>query len=303
MILETIEQPKMMEVYVKQAWHMLFCYGMAYEEDERGSNRMLLAIVSGSDSAIQSARAVADIGVRGGIRFGYGTKGIRDYEFTREYLLDSEKGKYEKFPMTLSNSRKALVLAHEELRTRYILSFDENPAHDIAQVLGAAPYGLHICKEWEDVVYSELVRKGLITQVDLYYDTSLFDGVHLFKNNMTEEDADQFISQLVTEGKIQFTQEGDGRAIEHIDNLTMYLQDFNSVHIEKVSQSNKPTYDASVDPVFERFEQYPRPLFPVQAHNATAIAKRLKHLNKSTILQGEMRCDTFTTEKVVLINS
>jgi len=32
--LENDDNPKMLEIYVNQAWHQVFCYAMAYEEAE-----------------------------------------------------------------------------------------------------------------------------------------------------------------------------------------------------------------------------------------------------------------------------
>lgn len=64
MLLETIEQPKMLDVYVSQAWHSVFCYACAYGklEGNRQDKKLLLAIVTGADSANQSVRSIVDVG-------------------------------------------------------------------------------------------------------------------------------------------------------------------------------------------------------------------------------------------------
>src|SRR5690606_1192197 len=53
------------------------------------------------------------------------------------------------------------------------------------------------------------------------------------------------------------------------------------------SNEIKPTHDPMSDEAYPYFDEYERPLFPVQAHVATAIAKRLKE-QKALLLQGEM---------------
>jgi len=311
MKIETLENPKMLDIYVKQAWHSVFCYACAHEEvpnNRYNDKKLLLAIVSGADSAIQSFRAVVDIGTHGGVRFGYGEKGERDYSFINEYELFTEKGMYEKFPMTITNSRKGLVIVHEDvlMNGKYFLSFEENPAQDVAKFLGGAPFGLHILPEWADTVYEELLKQDLLREKDFYKDPSLFDvnegnGLHLYEVNMNEEDADNFVSSLIKDGKIRFAREGTGENIKKVEDLAQYALRYNESLIEKLSEEVSPEHDASIMQIHPRFDSYPRQLFPVQGHASTACAKHLEN-HKAVLIQGEMRCDTFTTEKVVLIN-
>ena len=89
---ETEDNPKMLQVYLKDE---VFCYVMACENEGKHDEKLLFAIVSGSDSALQSMKAAIDIGTRGGISFGYGEKGDTDYQFKREKTLAAEKGKYQ----------------------------------------------------------------------------------------------------------------------------------------------------------------------------------------------------------------
>lgn len=296
MLLETIEQPKMLDVYVSQAWHSVFCYACAYEELEwdRQDKKLLLAIVTGADSAIQSVRSIVDLGTQGGVRFGYGLKEERDYRFVSELQLFTEKGRYEKFPMSLTSSRKGLVIVHEDVLSggKYFLSFEQNPAQDIASFLGGSPFGLRIEPEWAEVVYEELIKRDLLREKEIYLDEHLFNaeegnGLHLFEVKMTEEDGDQFISTLLKEGKIRFSKEGTGEKLKGIETLAQYALEFNEALIEKLSNEVQPLHDASVQPTHPKFETYARPLFPVQAHASTAIAKHLQK-KKSVILQGEM---------------
>ncbi|MGB6407086.1 MAG: hypothetical protein WBF39_06385, partial [Planococcus donghaensis] len=54
--LESDENPKLLEIYVNQAWHQVFCYALAFEKVEGygREDKILFTIVSGSDSALQS---------------------------------------------------------------------------------------------------------------------------------------------------------------------------------------------------------------------------------------------------------
>lgn len=92
---ETEDKPKMLQVYLKDAYHEVFCYGLAFEEEGRYKDKLLFTIISGSDSALQSMKGAIDLGVRSGINFGYGEKGTTDYRFHHETSLEAEKGQYE----------------------------------------------------------------------------------------------------------------------------------------------------------------------------------------------------------------
>ena len=279
----------MFEVYLNQAWHQVFCYALAYEDTNRHEDKLLMVIVSGSDSALQSIKGAIDIGSHG-LKFGYGEKELTGYRFFPEKTLFAEKGKYEKFPMTLNRNRKAIAIVHEDIlnNSKYVLSFDGNPAEDIAQLLGGSQYGLHILPDWRETVLSELIRQGYLLEHDLYFDKNLFpSGLKLYSIDLTEEAADQFIERLLAEKKIVFPKEGDGSEVEKIEDLTSYLLQYNGTMVEKLSEKVKPTHNPLEEESLSHFKRYPRELFPVQAHAATAVAKRLKK-QKSVILQGEM---------------
>lgn len=287
---ETDENPKMLQVYLKEAWHEVFCYGLGLESKERGNDKLLFTIVSGSDSALQSLKGAIDVGSHGGITFGYGEKGTTDYLFHREKSLSAEKGKYEKIPMTLSRTRKAIAIIHESIlnNSEYVLSFGENPAKDIAQLLGGSQYGLHILPEWEQVVLDELIRCKHLVENELYVDTRLFpNGLHLYSINLTEEEADLFIERMLRDGLISFPKQGTGEALEGTDDLTSYLLNYNEAMVQKLSETVTPTHNPLEHDTLTHLDSYPRELFPVQAHTATAVAKRLK-MQKAAIIQGEM---------------
>lgn len=287
---ETEDNPKMLQVLMKDAYHEVFCYGLATEDEGRYEEKILFAIISGSDSALQSMKASIDIGSRGAIRFGYGEKGTTDYIFHREKILGAEKGKYQKFPMTLSRTRKALAIVHESIlnNSEYVLSFGGNPANDVAQLLGGSQYGLHILPEWEETVLEELIRCEHLVEHDLYHDINLFpDGLHLFSVNLTEEQADLFIERLLTEGKIVFPKAGTGEVVEQTEDLTSYLLNYNEAMVQKLSETVTPTHNPLEHEVIDQLSTYPRELFPVQAHSATAVAKRLNSQD-AIIIQGEM---------------
>ncbi|MEK5149087.1 DEAD/DEAH box helicase [Psychrobacillus sp. FSL K6-4615] len=287
---ETEDNPKMLQVRLKDAWHEVFCYALAYEKTERQYDKLLVTIVSGSDSALQSIKGAIDVGSQGGISMGYGKKGTTDFIFHREKSLGCEKGKYEKFAMTLSRTRKAIAIVHESVlnNSDYVLSFQGNPAKDIAQLLGGAQYGLHILPEWEEIVLSELIRCEHLVEHELYADKELFpNGLSLFSINLTEEQADLFIERLLQEGQISFPKDGSGESLEAIDDLTSYLLEHNEGMVKKLSETVTPSHNPLEHDSLEHFNSYPRELFPVQGHTATAVSKRLLS-QKSVIIQGEM---------------
>jgi len=92
---ETEENPKMLQVYLKDAYHEVFCYGLAFKNEGNYKDKLLFTIISGSDSALQSMKAAIDVGTKGGISFGHGKKSMTDYRFHREKPLETEKGQYE----------------------------------------------------------------------------------------------------------------------------------------------------------------------------------------------------------------
>lgn len=287
---ETEEQPKLFQVYLNQAWHEVFCYAMAFEPTGRYEDKLLFAIVSGSDSALQSIRGAIDIGSSGGLKFGYGTKELTQYRFHSEKSLAAERGKYEKFPMTLNRNRKALAIVHEDVlnNSKYVLSFDSNPAKDIAQLLGGSQYGLHILPEWQQTVLDELIHARHLLKHEIYKDEELFpEGLFLYSIDLTEEQADLFIERLLQSGKLRFPVNGDGSQVEGTEDLTSYLLNYNEAMVQKLSETVTPTHNPIEHGILERFKSYPRELFPVQAHAATAVAKRLQQ-QKAVIIQGEM---------------
>ncbi len=287
---ESEENPKMFQVYLKQAWHEVFCYAMAFEKSKRYEDKLLFTIVSGSDSALQSIRGAIDIGSNGGLKFGYGEKELTGYRFRSEHALAAEKGKYEKFPMTLNKNRKAIAIVHEDVlnNSKYVLSFDSNPAKDIARLLGGSSYGLHILPEWEDTILAELIKERFLVKHELFKDESLFpDGLNLYSIELTEEQADLFIERLLKEKLISFPKEGTGESLDDVNDLTSYLLNYNEAMVEKLSETVTPTHNPIHHDTLQHFDSYPRELFPVQAHTATAVAKRLRQ-QKAVIIQGEM---------------
>ncbi|MCM3358108.1 DEAD/DEAH box helicase [Psychrobacillus sp. MER TA 171] len=287
---ETEDNPKMLQVFLKEAYHEVLCYGLASLEGNKGQGeKLLFTIISGSDSALQSIKASIDIGSRG-ISFGNGEKTNTNYLFKREKYLFSEKGKYEMYPMTLSRTRKALAIVHESIlnNSGYVLSIGGNPANDIAQLLGGSQFGLHILPEWKETVLHELIQSKHLIKHEIYYDGELFqEGVDLFSLDLTEEAADQFIERLLIEKKIVFPRQGDGKKVEETEELTTYLLNYNEAMVKKLSESVTPTHNPLEHNSLEHFSSFPRELFPVQGHSSTAVVKRLKE-QKAVIIQGEM---------------
>ncbi|QAS54858.1 DEAD/DEAH box helicase [Halobacillus litoralis] len=288
---ENQDNPKMMEVYLEQTWQDAFCYALAVEEPEENwmNPKVLVAILSGNDATLQSMKASIDIGSES-LYFGTGKKTMTDYKFHRDFQVAADKGKYTKFPITINQNRKALAIVHEKILVdkEYVMSFDGDPAEDIRQVLGSGSYGLHILSEWKDIVYSELIKRNYVEEIDFYYDEGIFpQGFTILKLNLTEEAADDLISELIKDNKLIFPDNGSGEALEEVTDLTPYMGDYINDMIGKVSEQLEPTQDPLKDDSFHYFDEYKRPLFPVQSHVSTAVSKRLKE-QKSFIVQGEM---------------
>lgn len=283
--------PKMLEVYLEQAWQTSFCFGFACEDvnNKDNSSKILLAIIAGNDSTLQATKAAMDIG-SSGFRFGHGKKTLSNYEFESEFRAFAEKGCYERFPITINQNRKAMVIVHEKLLSNeeYVLSFDGDPAQDIATLLGGGKYGLHILNDWKTIVYTELMSRNHIEEVDLYYDKNLFPkGLSLLKINLEEEQADEIISELIKTGQLKFPSEGTGDDLKDVDSLADYMMAYSNAMIEQLTKEVTPTHDPIKDKPLDYFDSYSRTLFPVQSHVATAIAKRFLK-QKAVIIQGEM---------------
>ncbi|MFJ6414476.1 helicase-related protein [Terribacillus saccharophilus] len=288
LVSESTDSPKMIEIYLDQAWQDAYCYSLAVEETESQA-RLLFAIISGSDSTLQAMKAAVDIGSNG-LYFGHGVKGLSQFSFEKEFQFCSDKGKYEKFPITLSNGTKALAIVHDKVLSNeeYILSFGDEPAEDLRQILGGGQYGLHILPEWKDCVYQELILHDYLERTDFYKDPGLFqEGFTLLRLRIVEHEADALISKLIKAGKLQFPQHGKGENLHEVVDLNSYMTNYVDDMIEKISAQVLPTHNPMIDKVSEHFSSYKRELFPVQAHVSTAIAKRLKH-EDNFIIQGEM---------------
>ncbi|MCU1808293.1 DEAD/DEAH box helicase [Cytobacillus firmus] len=294
-VIETDENPKMIEIYLEQAWQSAFCYALAVEEPkhEWQGAKLLMTIIAGNDSTLQAMKAAVDTG-SGGLSFGQGTKSLTDYKFSQEFRMYSDKGKYEKFPITINQNRKAVAIVHDDLLGNgdYILSFDADPGEDLRQILGGGKYGLHILPEWKDIILNEFLRRGCIEEFKFYYDSALFpDGFSIFKLNFSEEtgeqEADDIISEMISSGMLKFPRTGTGQSVESIEDLTQYMTTFMDDMVTKVSIKVTPGHDPMTDDIHPQISTYKRELFPVQAHVSTAIAKVLKK-QKVALIQGEM---------------
>jgi hypothetical protein len=98
-IAEINENPKMLEVYLEQAWQSAFCYALAVEPavNEWQGAKLLMTIIAGNDSTLQAMKAAVDIG-SGGLSFGHGEKQLIDYKFIKEFSIYSTKGTYTNYP-------------------------------------------------------------------------------------------------------------------------------------------------------------------------------------------------------------
>ncbi|MFL0364626.1 helicase-related protein [Pseudobacillus sp. 179-B 2D1 NHS] len=285
---ETTDHPKMVEVFVDgKTYQNAFCYSMIVADDPGTRKTMLSCIIAGADSTMQSMKAAIDLGAFG-FSFGYGVKGQNGYHFNEEVKLHTEKGKYNYFPMSLEN-RKAYAIVHDDvLDGKYLMSFNPSPAQDIRTLLGGHNYGLPTLEEWAEILTEEMKKREHLKEVPMYYDVGIFpDGFHFFEVNMTEEEGDAMLSELIQNGRLAFPEEGSGSKVEEITDLTSYMTEYSEDMLKKISSFLKPTHNPVTDQSYSYFNEYNMQLFPVQAHVATGIAKRLQK-QKSVILQGEM---------------
>lgn len=288
---ETIEKPKMLEVRMNNLYQSVFCYGLAIEENKH-PGVIKMAIIAGSDSTLQAVKSSMDIGSR--INFGYGVKKFNtSWDFRCEIPgLHAEKGKYTRFPLPIDGetSYKAMAIVHDDVMCNngdYIISFRDNPAEDIRLHFGSK-YGLYLLPEWGEQLYRELIDRGHIEEIPTY----LAEGISLkiFKVCLDETDADTLITELIRSGVLKFKEGIDksyGQSIKQIDSLEDYLTKNVDAMLEKVNEQVTPVHNPIHDEAYPFFDKYDRQLFPVQAHVATALVKKLKK-QKNVLLEGEM---------------
>lgn len=290
---ETEENPKMLEVRINNLYQDVFCYGLAVEKNKQGRETVKMAIIAGNDSSLQAIKASMDIGSNG-INFGYGYKLDTSWFFQSEIRgLYAEKGKYTRFPLPIEGetSYKAMVIAHDDVLSstgEYIISFNTNPAEEIRRHLGGSRYGLHLLPEWKQPLYEELLNRGYLKEVPMY----LTEGfqIKIFKLNLEEEEADNLVAELIRSGVFRFDNGIDssyGQSIKNLDNLEDYLTANVDAMMDKVNEQVTPIHEPLENDSYPYFDEYDRPLFPVQAHVATAIVKKLNK-QKNVLLEGEM---------------
>lgn len=285
---EDDETPKLIQVFVAgKSYQQAFCFALALEDRGAREPLMLATIIGGADSTVQAIKAVIDTGTYG-LSFGYGKKDLASYRFFSEQQFFTDKGKYTTFPMTVG-SRKALAIIHDDvLDGKYKMSFTDNPAQDIRKVLGGKEYGIPLLEEWSEPIYQQLKENDYVVKMPVYYDKGIFpDGFCITRFDFNEEQADELVSEMIRKGKISFPVDGTGEALEKIEELTGYMEEFNQPLIDKLSHEVEPSYNPLEDKPSPFFDDYNMKLFPVQAHVSTGIAERLK-TQKAVILQGEM---------------
>lgn len=288
---ETTNTPKMVEFRLNNLYQDAFCYGLAIDENDKKEEVIKALIVAGNDSSLQALKASMDIGSNG-ISFGYGEKENTSWKFNSEITkLTAEKGKYTRFPLPIEgeNAFKAMVIVHDELLStagNYILSFNDDPAADVLNYFGGSKLGLHLLPQWKDALFQELETQGYLEEIPMY----LADGFQmtLLKLDITEEQGDTLISNCIKNEKFLFPEgTGSGSSIKELDGLENYLKENVESMMDKVNDQVTPTHDPLHDNSYPYFDNYDRPLFPVQAHVATALVKTLRK-QKNVLLEGEM---------------
>ncbi|GLO68247.1 hypothetical protein MACH08_40310 [Oceanobacillus kimchii] len=287
---ETEEQPKMVEFRMNNLYQDAFCYGLAIEENEKKEDVILAIIVAGNDSSLQALKASMDIGSNG-ISFGFGVKENTSWSFQSEiYSLTAQKGKYTRFPLPIEGESafKSMAIVHDDVLVNgdYVLSFNENPADDLLPYFGGSKHGLHLLPEWKEPLYTALQENGYLKEIPMYMSEGF--QMRLLKLNITEEQGDNLVTQCIQKGIFSFPGSvGTGEKIKEIGSLENYLSLNVDSMIEKVNEQVSPSHEPTIDDAFPYFDEYDRPLFPVQAHVATALVKKFKKQN-SVLLEGEM---------------
>lgn len=292
-IKDSDETPAMLQIYTDTNYQQVFTLALAVEKSEKkryyDRDKVLVAIFAGADSAVQSVKASMEVGSQD-IRFGLATKELQRF-IVRDTLLTigAEKGKYSKMNIPLTGAPNVIGLVHEDVayNTKYVLSNGDRPQDVIADLMGTA-FNLHILDGWKDTVFNELARLNYIKEVDMYVDQVACPDLKLFSIDMEEYQADEFISDLLKDGKIKFPFEGTGEALAGTEELGNYMIKFSEPMAKKITSIVKPNHNPLTDSTLKVFDSFPRQLFPVQAHASTAVAKMLHTKSKSIILQGAM---------------
>ncbi|MBE4941304.1 DEAD/DEAH box helicase [Bacillus thuringiensis] len=275
------QTPAMLQLEMGTALHSAFCFAVAVNHN----NHMQFAVLGANDSTLKSFRAAISMGTSR-LYFGEGKKEELHYILDKKVNVNS-KGEFDFINTQTANKKKAIIAFSRELEEKYIVAIDEAPEMQVRDFLMAPPYGLPILEEWAKPIYEEMLTRKLLQPLDVYFDKNEFSSLSIAQVVLKEKDCKEFLSEMIRSGKCQFPQEGTGEKINEINDLNEYLLEYSPVMLDKVTKLDEPLHQPMKDQALSHFDTYQRPLFPVQAHVATGVAKALQ-VQKGIILQGEM---------------
>lgn len=290
---DTDDKPAMLQISTDNNRQSVFVHALAVERKESGkytADKILFAILSGPDAALQSVKAGIDIGSNH-LSFGYGEKGISAFSYSYQLGLSADKGCYAKsgIPMP-SGMYNGLGVVHSDLAngTKFVISENGMPHEAIADLLSSA-FQIGLLEEWKLPIFEELKRLGHVREYEHFYvDRTTLPNLQLFTIDMEEAGVDHFISDCLKSGLIKFPIAGTGANLTDIKTPADYLMSYGSEHAKRVQEVIELGHDPKKDSYIPMFDTFKRQLFPVQAHAATAVAKLLYSGKSAAMLQGEM---------------
>lgn len=189
-----------------------------------------------------------------------------------------------------SGMYNGLGIVHSDLAngTKFVISENGMPHEAIADLLSSA-FQIGLLDEWKLPIFEELKRLGHVREYEHFYvDRTTLPNLQLFTITMEEEGVDNFISDCLKSGLIKFPIAGTGANLKDIKTPADYLMSYGSEHAKRVQEVIELGHDPNKDSYLPVFDTFKRPLFPVQAHAATAVAKLLHSGKSAAMLQGEM---------------
>ncbi|MEB8860294.1 hypothetical protein P4L01_21565, partial [Bacillus cereus] len=261
------QTPAILQLETGTASHSAFCFAMAVNHN----NQMQFAVLGANDSTLKSFRAAISMGTRR-LYFGEGQKEELHYVLGKKMNVIST-GQFEFINTQTVNKKKAIIAFSRELEEKYIVAIDEAPEIQVRDFLMAPPYGLPILEEWAKPIYEEMLTRNLLQPLEVYFDKNEFSSLTIAQVLLKEKDCKEFLSEMIRSKKCQFPQEGTGEKTNEINDLNEYLLAYSPVMLDKVTKLDEPLHQPMKDQALSHFDTYQRPLFPVQAHVATGVAK------------------------------
>lgn len=275
---------KMIQVETERANQeaFLFAYAIGKVPDSPWKN-LWLAVFGGADSAVQSIKAVIDSGL--GVYIGEAKKDGYRYTITNPLYVPTERGAYRAFVGRTKDGHPFVIVVHRSvLSGDVLLDVKGNVMAQWRSIL-QRKYGTPCLKEWEEKIWE--ASQPYLEPVETYADPAFFPPIEGYNYTITEQEADQLVSQLVKNKEVTFPVPGNGQKIETYTDLTQYMRETAKLMAEKVAKQVQVIYDPTEQEPDAYLEQLATKLYPMQAHVVTAGCNLLKR-QKSMFLYGEM---------------